>query len=152
MFILDDKDKISNYCVMNWNSTGLGDPQVNKCEQISSDGHQMSLVGARTAGSHIWCIGTGLGRGWAIGVPMSDVQWGALCSEVQPFIMGNGQIGTSPPRGQTGTTENVIFPQLRWRAVISSSLQQNVRTLVTLWNFTLKNFHISKNDNSRPFF
>ena len=39
---------------------------------------------------------------------------GGLYSEVQ-CIMGNGHIGT--PYEQTDTSENIIFPQLRWRGV-----------------------------------
>ena len=66
---------------------GLGlssSPQVNKFEQVSSDGHQVSL---------------GRGRG-----PRSDVKgWGGLrwgegagvYSEVQ-YIMGNNQRGSPP--------------------------------------------------------
>ena len=45
LFTLDDKDKISNYCVMNGISTDMGGSQVNKFQQIPSDGHKMSLAG-----------------------------------------------------------------------------------------------------------
>ena len=66
--------------------------QVNKFEQVSSDGHQMSLVGGECPMSDSQKLGPG--------GPMSDVQggWGqdggVLYSEVQR-IMGNGHMG--PP-------------------------------------------------------
>ena len=58
-------------------------PQMNNFEQVSSDGHQMSLVGA----------GLGRGRG-----PMPDVWsggggWRSLYSEVQ-CVMGKGHQGS----------------------------------------------------------
>ena len=57
--------------------------------------------------------GTGGRAGWA------------LYSEVW-CIMGNGHMGS--PRGQTDTTENITFPQLRLRAV------KNWRFLLLLLN------------------
>ena len=53
----------------------VGGPQVNKFEQVSSDGHKMSLAGR----PHVWKGG---------------VESGILYSEVQ-CIMGNGHLG--PP-------------------------------------------------------
>ena len=80
-----------------------GGPEVNKFEQVSSDGHQMSLAGDPcTVRSYVWMgpgsvlrVGSlyaGMGR---VGDPVySEVQ----CS------MGNGQM--RPFCGQTDTTEN----------------------------------------------
>ena len=85
---------------------------MNTFEQVSSDGHQMSLA----CGLGVPCLISG----GATGGPMSGV-WerdrtrGALYREVQ-CVMGNGHLG--PPGGQTDTTEKITFPQLRWLAVI----------------------------------
>ena len=38
-------------------------PQVNKFEQVSNDGHQMSLAGTWASGSHILCLGAAGGQG-----------------------------------------------------------------------------------------
>ena len=38
---------------------------------------------------------------------------GGLYGEVQ-CIMGNGDMGSPLPRGQTDTTENITLLQLRW--------------------------------------
>ena len=66
---------------------------MNKFEQVSSDGHQISLAG----GSRF------------------DVQWGmVLYSEVQ-CIMGNGHMGSTAngqTDTQTDTCENITFLQL----------------------------------------
>ena len=66
---------------------------MNKVEQVSNDGHQMSL---------------------ASGVHEVPSWGGGLYSEFQ-CIMGNGHMGT--PRVQTDMTENITFPQLRWPVV-----------------------------------
>ena len=50
---------------------------------------------------------------------MSRVVATGLYSEVQR-IMGNGQMGTPPVDKQTHICENIIFQQLRWRAVITN--------------------------------
>ena len=72
-----------------------GSRQVNKFEQVSIDGHQMSLAGV--GGPH---------------VPM------ALYSVVQ-CITGNGDMGPSfpPTEWQTDICEIITFPQFRWLAV-----------------------------------
>ena len=59
-------------------------PQVNRFEQLSSLGYQMSLAGS-----------------WG------PVQMGGLYSEVQ-FIMGNCHIGPSPCN-QTHITDNIAL-------------------------------------------
>ena len=88
------------------NTSEAGGSQVNKFEQVSNDGHQMSLARdrARVSGnvmSDVWEWGLGCGL--------------ALYHEVQ-CIMGNGHIWS--PCGQTDTTENITFPQLHLQAVI----------------------------------
>ena len=76
---------------------------MNKFEQVSSDRHQMSLA-------------VGLGPGGPRGT--GEAGAGRLYSEVQ-CIMGNGYMGTLPSVDrQTHTSENITFPQLRWRALI----------------------------------
>ena len=82
-----------------------GGPQVNKFEQVSSDGYQMSLAkGAdRRRVSHVCCPGRGLGP---VGVSclMSRREegpgLGGLYSEVQ-CIKSNGHMGTPPVNRQT---------------------------------------------------
>ena len=78
-------------------------------KQVSSDGHQMSLTEAATGGSYACIHGEGAG-----------LKLVALYSEVQ-CIIGNGHMRTPPPlpwtARQTDTTENITFPQLRWREV-----------------------------------
>ena len=59
---------VATRCQYQWE--GRGGPQVNKFEQVSSDGNQMSLVGDR------------------IGGPMSDVSGGAGGST--PDVQGGG--------------------------------------------------------------
>ena len=95
-------------------------PQVNKFEQISSLGHQLSLGGGpRTVRSHVWGGGRVGMVPVLVGFPCRV--WGglgpvgALYVEVQ-CIMGNCHIGT-PVGRQTDTTENIFFPQLHRRAV-----------------------------------
>ena len=72
---------------------GVG-PQVSKFEQISSDDHQMSVVGevpylVSGGGELVPCLEWG-------GVPISQC------------IMGSGHMGT--PMAQTDTCENITFP------------------------------------------
>ena len=55
--------------------------QVNKFDQVSSDGHQMSLAG-----------GGGRAR---VGSLMSDARGGVPVDEVQ-CVMDDGHMGTSP--------------------------------------------------------
>ena len=79
---------------------------MNKFEQVSSVGHQMSVVGAGTrarAGTILRLMSRGLGT---------------LHSEVQG-IMGNGhmQSPSGQTEWQTHTTEIITFPQLHWQAV-----------------------------------
>ena len=80
---------------------GGGGPQVNKFEQVSSVGHQMSVAGVSQA------------DGQGLGVPglMSGEGVGRLYSEVQG-IMDNGHMGTPLVNRQT-PRENITFPQLR---------------------------------------
>ena len=74
------------------------DPEVNNLEQVSTDGHQMSLAERGRASlalySELPCRGGG--GSWlgdpAQRAPISRV--GALYSDVQ-CIMGNGHIGSS---------------------------------------------------------
>ena len=49
------------------------------------------------------------GPGLGLGVRYGEVQ----------CIMDNGHMGPLPPCRQTDTTENITFPQLRWRAVMT---------------------------------
>ena len=74
-----------------------GGPQVNKFEQVSSDGHQISLPGA---------LGPRVGAGGLMydvqGAGVGLVLRGALHSEVQ-YIMGNGHIWNPRSPEQTGT-------------------------------------------------
>ena len=94
-------------------------PQVNKFEQISSIGHQMSLGGGPcTVRSH----GGGQGRdGSCVSKVSRRVEGaglrpvGTLYGEVQ-CVMDNVTC-VPDPRVQTDTTENIFFPQLRWRGV-----------------------------------
>ena len=75
---------ICQYC---W---GGGHPQVNKLEQVSSDGHKMSLVGGGAGtgvgagGFHVWCRG--------------PVKWG-------PMHHGQWSNGDPSPCGLTDTHE-----------------------------------------------
>ena len=64
-----------------------GHPQVNKFEDVSSVGHQMSVAGGRVRGPR--------SDGWGGGGRSlkSDVGGGVLYSEVQG-ITGNGHMGT----------------------------------------------------------
>ena len=57
-----------------------GGPQVNKFDQVSSGGHQMSLAGGGRA---------------RVGSLMSDLMRGRGSCEVQ-CVMDNGHMGTSP--------------------------------------------------------
>ena len=106
---------------------------MNRFEQVSSDGHQMSLA---EGGSHVWKWG---GPGWG----------GDLYSEVQ-CIMGNDHIA---PRTEcwTETTENITSPQLRWRMVIIEKKEWPLMSkfkLLDAVKITGKNFvHISSRFN-----
>ena len=71
-------------------SAVVGDPQVNKFEQVSNLGHQMTLV-------------EGMG-------PCTE---GVVYSEVQ-CVMDNGNRGTPWTEWCTDTTENNTFLRLRW--------------------------------------
>ena len=89
--------------------------QVNKFEQVTSDYHQMSLIGgegAGTWGSYVICL-------WEPelqGVP--GLMSGRMYSKGQ-YIMDNGHMSTpshSPDRlTDIYRTENITFPQChRW--------------------------------------
>ena len=101
-------------------------PQTNKFEQVSSDGHQMSLAGA-PGPRGVPCLMSWGARARARG-PICDVQGagtrteeGALYNEIQ-CTMGNGHMGTPSPCQQTDTNKNMTFLQLRWRVVKMTSL------------------------------
>ena len=65
---------------------------MNNFEQVSSDSQDMSLAGLGSEGSHVPCMGPGYPSG-------AIVKWG-------------------PPMDRlTHMTENITFPQLRWRMV-----------------------------------
>ena len=70
-----------------WLGTGV---QVNKFEQVVSDGHQVSLAGEEVVGGSTSDVGRG---GQGLGCPKSDVhrEPGGLNSEA--CIMGNGHVG-----------------------------------------------------------
>ena len=88
---------------------------MNKFEQASSDGHQMSLVGMcgwEGPCSHVQGVSSpslisGEGQSWAGGVctMRSNASW----------LM----VTWGPPCVQTHTCENNTFPQIRWRVVIT---------------------------------
>ena len=61
----------------------------------------------RSQCNEVPCLGAGVGVG------------GSLFGEVQ-CIMGNGQVGPTPPvlNRMTNTTKNITFLQLRWPQVI----------------------------------
>ena len=87
---------------------------MNKFEHVSSLSHQMSLVGRGLEGflySEIPYVEEGAGTGtWGEAVE--------LYSEIQCF-MGNGYMWPLlHVNRQTDMTENITFPQLRWRAVM----------------------------------
>ena len=76
---------------------GEGGPQINKFEQLSNDGHQMSLAGK--AGVVGW--GERQGQGWGSRLPcLMPGGGGGLYSEIQ-CIMGNGHTGTPFPHEKT---------------------------------------------------
>ena len=74
-------------------------PEINKFEQVSSDGHQLSIAGGTDSVQRSYVSG----------------EWGVQC------IMSNCHIGPHNMNRQTDTTKNIMSPQLRWRAQISSS-------------------------------
>ena len=75
---------------------------MNKFEQVSSLDHQLSLA-----------VRVGLGVGDSC--TMKSHVGGSLYGEVQ-CVMCNGHMGP-PVNRQTHTTENITFPQFRWRTV-----------------------------------
>ena len=92
---------LATQCQYCWEGVGGWAPQVNKFEQVSSGGHQMSLAEwVPCLMSKVPCLKS---RGWA------------LYSEVQ-CILGNGHMGT-PLWTDRDTCENITFLQFRWRAV-----------------------------------
>ena len=60
--------------------------EMNKFEEVSSDGHKMPLAGAWGRGPHVPCL--------------EEDGWGELYSEVQ-CIMVNGHMGIPPPNRMT---------------------------------------------------
>ena len=59
--------------------SGGGGYEVNKFEQVSSDGHQMSLAGKGFLYSKVPCLEGGQGQDWGWGLGPS----GSLYNEVQ---------------------------------------------------------------------
>ena len=98
------------------------DPQVNKFERISSDGHQMSLSGAGPGPggpmSDVWGWGEErVGGTMSDGLKLGEGTEAGGVSEIQ-CIMDNSHMGTLPdPVNRQHTIENITVPQLRWRAV-----------------------------------
>ena len=85
-----------------------GDPQRNKFEQVYSGHHQMSTAGG-VLRSDVWGM---RGQGTPTGLSL------------QCDLSHDAYEVTYPPTpiiccGQTHTSENVAFPQLRWRVVIT---------------------------------
>ena len=87
---------------------GEGSPQVTEFEQVSSLSHQLSVQ-----------VGEGESLYSEVLYP-GGLTWGggSLYGKVQ-CIVGNGH-GILPPPNceQADMTENITFPQLRWKAVI----------------------------------
>ena len=76
--------------------------ELNKFEQVSSDGHQMSLAGGPCP------VRSSIGEGGS--------RDGGLYNEVQ-YIMANGYMGTTPD-----TTENITFPNfVCWQTVMNNN-------------------------------
>ena len=88
----------------------MGDPQVNKFEQVSSLEHQMSLAGG---------LGLGLGGGWSQcleGARLGPGQEGLLLMRSNAsWVMITWD--PLPVDGQTHVGENITFPQLHWQEV-----------------------------------
>ena len=113
--------------VLRWTSLNRTPVMTTRCHKQGSRRCPMSDVqGEQGWGSQVWCPRENCGWGWED--PMSNIQGGrvgegALCSEIK-CIMGNGHMGTPPTTlsfwtdRQTGTTENITFPQPHWRVVI----------------------------------
>ena len=85
--------------------------------------------------------------GGALLVGGQGQQW-SLAGEVQ-CIIGNGHMGP-PPNIMTNTTENITFPQLRWRAVTmelrACDLNDNVAPTAT-WS-TIRRFSQKRCNNN----
>ena len=110
---------VSTRCHHQW---GGGCSQVNMSEQVPSLGHQIPPAqGPCTVRSHVWGC-QGLGGQCTL---RFHVQGGSLFGEVQ-CIMGNGRI-TPPPsctEWLTDTTENITFPEFRWRVVKTGTIHR----------------------------
>ena len=107
---------------------------MNMFEQVSSDGHQMSLVGGPcSVRSHVQ-------RGW---VP---VQWGFISGEGGPCTVRSNASWDAPPpsvhRWMTDTTENITFPQLRWQALITLSITYFKKVSIETETFPFKFIHV----------
>ena len=80
---------------------GVGGPEVNKSEQVFSDGYQISLAEGSLY-SEVPCLSTG---GQSLGCPCT-VRSDASCGMVT-----NGHMGTPLSASeQTDMTENITFP------------------------------------------
>ena len=118
-----------------------GGSHKNKFEQVSSYGHQMSLVESTGAGAswrvHVQCPGSlaislpselpcpeGSGPKGGPCIVRSHVQEGrargSMYGEVQ-CITGDGHLVL--PCEQTDTTENITFQQVCWRVVKRNRIQ-----------------------------
>ena len=86
---------------------GMG-PQVNKFVQVSTDGHQMSLAGDEARAGGVLCLMSGEGGTGSC----------TMRSNASRVMVTWGPPSPSHPYDQTDTSENITFPQLRWRAVI----------------------------------
>ena len=71
-----------------------GDPEVNKFEQVSSDGRH----GEESLSSEVPCWGAGRAGGGPCSVTSQVRGHEAMYGEVQRII-GNGHMGPSPPCG-----------------------------------------------------
>ena len=99
---LAHRTQAATRCEHQWRPVKWGH-QVNKFGQISSLGYQMSL-----AGSGVRALHSGGGVGFR----------GGLHGEVQ-CITGNGHTGPHWTEWPADTCENITFPQLCWRVVIT---------------------------------
>ena len=73
----------------------LGGPEVNKFEQVSSDGYQMSLGGTWGAKSGRGCCPVGSNASWVIGV---IITWEPLPNQID----GQTRLKTLPSRNFVG--------------------------------------------------
>ena len=97
----------------------VGGPEVNKFDQVSSDGQQMSLAGGQGWGRRRAVQLGPWGRGGAGLGPCTvrfHVQRGGGCTvrSNASWVRSHGSSLVKRLRDMTG---NITFPQFRWRAV-----------------------------------